>query len=170
MLGRHALQRLAIQSVGMARHRHHAQARQPQHLQQVGVGRLLHHHRIAVAQQGADHHVQAVRHALGQEDLRYLDFHALRAEAGGDGLAQRRVAIGMAVVGDAHGWHPAQVAQGHVQPFLVQPFPGSQPQPDLMGMEWSAKMSDTSQPAFKRGGSHDGASPRRAGASGEATR
>ena len=55
-------------------------------------------------------------------------------------------------------------------PSSLSHSPGSQPQPDLMGMEWSAKMSDSSQAAFNRGGSQDCGSPRRVGASGEATR
>ena len=122
VLRRGLLQRLAIQPVQRARHRHHPQPGQAQHLQQVGVGRLLDQHGIARTQQRADHHVEPVRHALGQQHLRHLHFHALGAERGGDGLAQRRVTIGMAVVGDAHGRHPAHVAQRHVQPFFIEPF------------------------------------------------
>lgn len=123
---RGGVERLAVDAVDAARHADHAHAHQPQQLQQIGVAGLLDQHRIAGAQQGAHDQVQPVRDALRQQHLVGLGRHAGRAQAGGDGLAQRRVAIGMPIAGDAQRRHPAQVPQRLVQALLVQPF-GRQP-------------------------------------------
>ena len=123
--GGQALQTVHIRPIAQAWHGQHLHAQGPQQAKHQEPGRVFDQHRIAGAQQAAQHQVHALGHAGdGHQLLLRIHRQPLRQQVGGQLLAQRRIALRRTIAQQLQAGAAPHGAHGRVEHVVVQPAGG----------------------------------------------